>query len=226
MCSIVALVILPAGNVIADVNVSPDPSNNWFGFVNVFNTEPEGGGYIYGFSTPSALVPGSFDGATLTLGPNTSTYTTHLADPFWVDQITFQGNKKLNCAFYVDDYSLLGQTVNFSGYVLSNTLDGTGTKSAAYNAYAYIQVLDSATGYGIISSTTAPLDVGSFQLTLAIPTGATLIPQFGFAIVGDNAPEGHSHGSVTVSSVPEPATFALLCGLLSLGFVLFQRRRD
>ncbi len=211
--------------VTAQTTVMVDPANAWIGYMNVFDTDLDGGGYQFGSSWGVADLNATFGGGMLTLTPNTSIARDNpVTDFYWFDETTQLGNKKMAATTYVEDSGLLGQTVNFEYEVLSNTLDGSTTESGSYTAVAFIKLLDA--GYAVVDSVSAPLDVGMNTLTLVIPDTAGYHPQFGFELVGDNAPTVDANlGSVTIAAVPEPATFALLGGLAVLGVVLVRRRK-
>ena len=201
-------------------NATVDPSANWIGYMNVFQLPSDGGGYMFGSSWGAGDLPATFGGGTLTLGPNTNTYDNNPGDAYWINGSTGAGNKSLEANFFVESTALRGQTVNFSGTVQSNTL------TQDYTAIAIIKVLDANSGYSVAFSDTAPLVAGNFNLSLQIPVGDNYIPQYGFQVVGPNAPSGHGFGSVVITAVPEPSTWALMGGLFALGFVAVRRARS
>lgn len=217
-----------ANAVPAQVNVTVDPGATWLGYMSVSDTDPDGGGFQFGSSWGFADLDASFSGSILTLAPNTSIARDNpTTDGYWFDDSsgTLLGNKKMQATGYVEDTSLLGQTVNFNYEVLTNTLDGSITETGSYSAVAFIKILDSNAGFALVDSVSAPLTTGANTLSLAVPNTAGYIPQYGFEMVGDNAPTvSNTLGSVTV--VPEPSTYALFFGLAVLGFAWTRRRRS
>ncbi len=204
----VALCAAPAMAV--DFTVSP--GYNWVGYMNVFELPVNGGGYLWGSAWGAADLPAVFTGNELELGPNTNTYDP--ADPYWVDPNDGSGAKWMEATFYVEDTSLLGQTVNFSGDVVENTLVDP------YASVAFIKVLDPNDGWSVVTETTAELVTGQpFSLSLEIPSESWLVPQFGFNTQGPNASPDHSFGHVLIT--PEPTTLTLL----AMAGVLLVRRR-
>jgi hypothetical protein len=105
---------------------------------------------------------------------------------------------------YVQDDSLAGQTVFFTGLVLGNTL------VSPYTSTAFIKVF--APDYSSFTSVTAPLVAGAFNLSFATAAGSHV--QYGFETIGPNArlAEVAGLGSVQITAVPEPATAALVLG--------------
>lgn len=210
----------------AQFNADVDPSANWVGYMNVFELPSNGGGFMFGNGWAVDDLPATFSGGTLTLGPNTNTYDDNFnagdpssSDAYWINTATLAGNKSTEANFFVEDTGLRGQTVNFSGTVQSNTL------TSDYTAIAIIKVLDADNGYSVAFSDTAALDVGNFALSLAVPAGTNYIPQYGFQVVGPNAPSGNSFGNVVITAVPEPSTWALIGGLATFIFVVTRRVR-
>jgi hypothetical protein len=209
----------------ANVTVSVDPSQNWIGYMNVFDNPTYSGdsNYEFGSSWGTASLDASFNGAVATLSPNTSldpasgssgdpsTYWWLSSDP------TSPGVKTLAASFYVENDpgagSLSGQTVTFTGNVLSNNL------VSPYTSVAFID--DFSPSYSLLNSITVPLTPGVFSISL--PIGAGDVLQYGFTTTGPNARVAAAPGlgSVQVTAVPEPASF----GLLALGGLATLRRK-
>src|SRR5260370_14065812 len=106
----------------ATVNV--DPTASWQGFMNVFETPQHGGAYAFGSGWGTADLTATFSGPVLTLGPNT------INDPssYWYSPSGGPGavgNKSMDANMYVETTGVYtGQTLNFTGNVLANTLFG------------------------------------------------------------------------------------------------------
>ena len=66
-------------SALADVSVPIDPSQNWLGFMNVFELPSNGGGFVFGSPWGTADLTAVFTGSLLTLGPN----TINDPSPFW-----------------------------------------------------------------------------------------------------------------------------------------------
>jgi hypothetical protein len=80
----------------------------------------------------------------------------------------------------------------------------------------------------ILTSPLAELTTGDY---VGLVASSTLVPDAGSLTVNftgvnqwDNLKLGSS-GSLVLVAVPEPSTFALLGGVLALGFVMYRRRR-
>lgn len=199
---------------LADVNVTVDSSQTWLGFMNVFELPVGGGAYVFGSPWATADLPATFSGPVLRLSPNTNTYNPN--DSFWVNP-DGSGNKWMSANMYVENPSLVGETVHFSGQTLVNSF------VTGYTSRAFIKVLDPAQGFATIAETYAPLVGGQpFNLTLNVPGTAGLIPQYGFVTDGANANPAtvEALGHALIAPIPEPAT-----ALLAAGLLLVARRR-
>ena len=125
-------------------NVYVDPSYTWVGYMNVFDLPANGGAYEFGQSWGTGALPALFNGTQLTLSPNVNNY--NASDSYWVNT-DGSGNKSCDASFYVQDNTLAGQTVTFSGYCLTNTL------VSPYTCTVFIKDFDS--GYNLVGSSTA-----------------------------------------------------------------------
>jgi hypothetical protein len=165
----------------AQTTVQVDSTKNWVGYMNVYALAGGGqGGYQFGSGWGTGALTAFFTGtSTATLVPNTNTWNAN--DNYWVNTNTVPatGNKWMEANFYVDTgFTLAGQTVTFTGTVISNTL------VSPYTAVAFIK--EFGPGYSYIGMTTEPLSGGSsFTVTRAI--GAGNICQYGFMTTGPNA---------------------------------------
>jgi hypothetical protein len=176
----------------AQVNVTVSGSANWLAYANVFNLN---GGYEFG--SPWGLgdvksVPSAANN-TLTLYPNYNTYNAN--DPYWSNGAGL-GNKNFEGNTFVENAALAGQSVTFSGFVVSSTL------VAGYERVAFLKALDPANNYAdaFNGTLTAPLVAGqNFSITANnIPAG--LIVQYGFRVFGRNGNPANeaANGNVVV----------------------------
>ncbi|HMO86178.1 MAG TPA: hypothetical protein PKC18_14780, partial [Lacipirellulaceae bacterium] len=158
-------------------NVTVDPGATWLGFMNVFELPANGGAYVFGSGWGTADLVATFSGPVLTLSPNT------IGDPnpFWYTPSGgpgAQGNKIMEANMYVENDSLVGQTVTFEGIVLSNTL------VSPYTSIAFIK--DFAPDYSSFTQVDVPLTPGPFSVTLATNPAPGRHVQYGFQTVGPN----------------------------------------
>ena len=107
--------------------VTVDASATQLGYANVFETEANGGGFAFGDAWGVPDLKTVLDPAnnTITIQPNFNTYGDG-TDTFWVDQATTNGNKMFEGNTYVEDNTLVGSELTFTGTVTTNTLAGNG----------------------------------------------------------------------------------------------------
>jgi len=200
----------------ADIFVGVDPGAAWIGYMNVFELPANGGGYVFGNPWGTADLNATFSGGVLTLTPNTSiSRDVALSDTFWW-QADGSGNKTMDANMYVQDDTLAGQNLTFSGQVLANTL------VSPYTATIFIK--DFASDYSSFTSVTAPVAAGAFNLTLATAVGDHI--QYGFETIGPNArlDEVAGLGFAQIVAVPEPSVSVLLVGSMA-GWLARRRGR-
>jgi hypothetical protein len=206
----------------ADLAVGVVPSAPWVGYMNVFNLPQNGGVYQYGSGWGTPDLAASFTGELLTLAPNT------IGDPnsYWYTPSGGPGsvgNKIMDANFYVEVGSLPGQTVNFSGNVLANTLAGkTDANGNGWTSVAFIK--DFAPDYSSFVQSTAALTPGLFNISLATINDPARHVQYGFETIGPNVwiTDVGPFGNIQI--VPEPSSLALL-GLGALGTLIWRRRQ-
>jgi hypothetical protein len=213
--TVCALIGIAAPGLSETVGVTVDPAKPWVGYMNVFELPANGGAYLWGSGWALDALPAVFTGSQLKLSPNTNCY--NAADPYWVKP-DGSGNKSMNANIYVEDTSLVGKTISFTGLTLANIL------VPGYASQAFIKVLDPAQGWAIVAQAYAPLVGGQpFSVNLAVANTAGLVPQYGFqtdGVVANPATVG-ALGFALVAPIPEPASLGLL-GLL--GALAFRRR--
>ena len=180
--------------VVAQNSVSVDAGGNWLGYANIF--DPATGDFVFGepWGVPDIKTVVDAGAGTLTLQPNFNTYAANPTDPFWVDQTTGLGAKIFEGNSYIEDNSLAGVELTFSGNVNSNTLD------VAYDAVAFIKVFNA--NYSVLKQATVPLNGANFEVVFTdINPAEDAVVQYGFQIIGLNAnPDDEATlGSVVVS---------------------------
>jgi len=191
--SMIAVLTLSLG-VAAQNSVSVDAGGNWLGYANIF--DPATGNYVFGEPWGIQDIKTVVDAGagTLTLQPNFNTYADNPTDPFWVDQTTGLGAKIFEGNSYIEDNSLAGVELTFSGNINSNTLD------AAYDAVAFIKVFNA--NYSVLKQATVPLTGANFEVVFTdVNPAEDAVVQYGFQIIGLNAnPEDEAAlGNVVVS---------------------------
>jgi hypothetical protein len=180
--------------VVAQNSVSVDAGAAWLGYANIF--DPATGDFVFGepWGVPDIKTVVDAGAGTLTLQPNFNTYAANPTDPFWVDQTTGLGAKIFEGNSYIEDNSLAGVELTFSGNVNSNTLDG------AYDAVAFIKVFNA--NYSVLKQATVPLNGANFEVVFTdVNPAEDAVVQYGFQIIGLNAnPDDEATlGSVVVS---------------------------
>lgn len=180
--------------VVAQNSVSVDAGAAWLGYANIF--DPATGDFVFGepWGVPDIKTVVDAGAGTLTLQPNFNTYADNPTDPFWVDQTTGLGAKIFEGNSYIEDNSLAGAELTFSGNVNSNTLDG------AYDAVAFIKVFNA--NYSVLKQATVPLNGATFEVVFTdVNPAEDAVVQYGFQIIGLNAnPDDEATlGSVVVS---------------------------
>lgn len=214
LCAVLGL----AARSQAATTVLVDPSAPWQGYMNVFQLPANGGAYVFGSGWGTADLSAAFVGPTLTLSPN----TIGDPDPFWYTPSGgpgAAGNKIMDASFYVQapDGTLAGQTLTFTGEVLSTTF------TSAHVSTVFIK--DFAPDYSSFVSITAPVVNGIFSIDLALINDPARHVQYGFETIGVNVwtTDVGPFGSAVIAAVPEPSG-AALAGLGG-AFLLFRRRK-
>jgi hypothetical protein len=147
-----------------------DSSFTWLGYMNVFELPENGGGYVYGEPWGLPALTSEFSSGTLKLGAT----SVDDAGPFWYTTSGpgGTGNKNMDANLYVQDDTLVGQEVTFSGNVLSNSL------VSPYVTTAFIR--DFAPDYSSYETSFVDLQPGPFSVTLQTINSPGRHVQFGF----------------------------------------------
>ncbi|MCB9850009.1 MAG: PEP-CTERM sorting domain-containing protein [Phycisphaerales bacterium] len=227
--AVAALVVgLLPSPAVADLTVTVGPSTDpWVGYMNVFELPANGGGYVFGQPWGVPALSSSFDDGAPSVSLGATPLDDPTTDPFWYQNApggpgSTDGNKMMEAAMY-QEYpagTLSGETLTFTGEVLSNTLNDAPDRDT------YIFIKDFAGDYSSSFSTIIPApESGPFSISLLVDPGAegNRHLQFGFMNVGPNvwSDTVAAQGSVVYGPIPEPATLALL----SMGTLLVARRR-
>lgn len=213
--------LVSVGTAQADINVTVDPAEMTFGFMNVFNLPADGGAFQFGGGWGFADLVASFSGDELTVSPNT------IGDPneYWYKCVGSAvppncggpgapGNKCMEAIAHAqkDDGSLSGDNVIFSGEVLAHSF------TAAHTVTAFIR--DFAPDFSSFTETTLLLTgPGPFSISLVTNPDVTRHVQYGFITKGENVWAGDEgpFGSVTIGPVgPTPAEESTWGGIKSV----------
>ncbi|MGO9585938.1 MAG: immunoglobulin domain-containing protein [Limisphaerales bacterium] len=164
----------------SQVSLLVDPTQSWIGYVNVYALPSAGGGYEFGSPWGTGALTAYYDVATppystVTLIANTNNYNP--ADSYWVNP-DGSGNKTVDASYYVQNDTLAGQTLTFSGVCLTNTL------VSPYTSTVFIKEFSQS--YSLITSVVAtPVGGQPFSITLATDPGTHI--QYGFETIGPDA---------------------------------------
>lgn len=218
----------------------PASAATWVGYMDVYNNDSGSqGSFVFG--TPwdvsdlkTTLVisnPGTPIGDELVLQPNFNVYAMALSGTdadraFWTNStdggVTAgpEGNKWMAADTLVETNPITESSFTLQGLVTSNTLD------IAYQAQAFIRVLDPNAGFATVLNETIALPAnGAFSVTADLSGFTGMLQQTGFRISGLNANPADevSLGSVSVTIVPEPSSSLLTC-LTAFCFLLRRKR--
>ncbi len=195
--------------VLNPAHLTVDPNAPWVGYENYFYDNGGMEGALVGQNVePPAHLPAMFNGAVVTLSPNTSDYITNNAE-----FVNPDGSPAaiVEADFYVQDDALAGQTLTFVGYCPSNTL------ATNYTETVFIE--DFAPNYSSFTAANAPLVSGQpFSITLATTAGDHI--EYGFKTVGPvaNPTNVAALGKALASINPPSMTASVTGSTVSLSF--------
>ena len=188
----------PSGN-----SVTVATSQSWNGYVNAFNVSDDS--YAFGFSYGVADLRATATATSMTLEPNIAIWTAEATNAAWFDQgaATQTANKYIEASSYIEDNTLAGSDLTFTGNVSVSDL------GSEYTVVAFVKALDPNNGYATVVNNTA--DISSTGDFTASATAAELVSgyiiQYGFAVIGPLAdPADTTLGSVVIGeSAPPPS---------------------
>jgi hypothetical protein len=196
--SLCGAIVLSSVQAQAQVTYNVEVDAPWLGYMNVFETPDNFGGFVFGSPWGVADLVANFSGTTLTLAPNS------VNDPnsFWYlpsGGPGSVGNKIMDANLYVEIPidTVSGQTVTFEGEVLANTL------TSEHVATAFIR--DFAPDYSTFNTSTVPLTPGPFSVSLATDPGAGRHVQYGFNFNGRNVwiTDVAPYGTVQIEAIAD-----------------------
>ena len=247
VCAVAACALLGTAvpSQAVDVTVDAAIAN---GFMNVFNlpvgTYPTDlGDFQFASGWGFGDLVASFADPVLTLAPN------NIGDPneYWYQNTSGtapdpvfpggpgqMGNKIMNANAYAEvlDGSLAGQTLTFSGIVISDTLSlannpgNTDLNGNGWTIQAFIK--DFAPGFGTPEVQYVDLPAsGNFSVSLPLINDPARPVQYGFEVTGPNVWAGDEitfgYGNAVITAIPEPGTMVLLA-LGAAGLAVRRRR--
>jgi hypothetical protein len=190
-----------------------DPSKGWQGYMNwspsLWTTANfPGGGGVGSSGWGIGALQASFSGALLTLSPNVNVYD-NTSDAYWVNP-DGTGANLMDANMYVQDDTLAGQTVTFSGYVWNANLSPELPDNLDIpTCVAFIKDLSNPS-YSLVTEVTSNLlgtlpANGFFSITLQTTAGDNI--QYGFETMmpDANPTTVASLGTVVVASNAPPA---------------------
>ena len=179
----------PSGN-----SVTVATSQVWNAYVSAFNVD---GAYAFGFAYTVSDLRATPTTSSMILEPNTAIWTAEATNSDWFDQgaATQTANKYIEASSYIEDNTLAGSDLTFTGNVSVSDL-GSG-----YTVVAFIKALDPNNGYATVVNKTADISsTGDFTASAtAAELAAGFVIQYGFAVTGPLAdPADTTLGSVVI----------------------------
>lgn len=168
-------------------NVYVNSAATWSGFMNVYETPQNGGGYLWGSGWGIPDLQAAFNSYGLVLSPNHQG-DTDPTNTYWYLPAPgpgATGNKIMEASMYVPAGSIPGMNVVFSGNVLSNTLVSASNTNAAGNGWtcvAYIR--DFEPNYSSFREVAVPLTNGLFSVSMVTLGDPARHIEYGFHTKG------------------------------------------
>ena len=190
-------------DIVASSGETENPSENtvtvatsqaWKGYMNVFNLDDS---YAFGFEYGAADLRATASATNMTLEPNIAIWTGEATNPAWFDQsaATQTANKYIQASSFIEDNTLAGSDLTFSGNVSVADL-GEG-----YTVVAFVKALDPNNGYATVVNNNADISsTGDFTASAtAAELAAGFIIQYGFTVTGPlGDPDDTTLGSVVI----------------------------
>ncbi|MDG1980764.1 MAG: lamin tail domain-containing protein [Flavobacteriaceae bacterium] len=175
-------------------SVTVATSQAWNAYVNAFNLDNS---YAFGFGYTVSDLRATPTTSSMTLEPNIAIWTGEATNADWFDQgaATQTANKYIEASSYIEDNTLAGSDLTFTGNVSVSDL-GSG-----YTVVAFVKALDPNNGYATVVNNTADISsTGDFTASAtAAELAAGYIIQYGFAVTGPLAdPTDTTLGSVVI----------------------------
>ena len=176
-------------------SVTVATSQAWNAYVNAFNVSDNS--YAFGFGYTVSDLRATPTTSSMTLEPNIAIWTAEATNAGWFDQgaATQTANKYIEASSYIEDNTLAGSDLTFTGNVSVSDL-GSG-----YTVVAFVKALDPNNGYATVVNNTADISsTGDFTASAtAAELAAGYIIQYGFAVTGPLAdPADTTLGSVVI----------------------------
>ena len=153
----------------------------------------------FGFSYPAADLRATATTTSMTLEPNIAIWTAEAGNAAWFDQDATEQTAVLyiEANSYIEDNSLAGEALTFSGNVSVSDL-GSG-----YTPVAFIKALDPNSGFAtVLNNTVSISSTGDFTVSAtAAELAAGYTIQYGFSVKGPLAdPTDTSLGSIVIGA--------------------------
>lgn len=183
------------------VQLTVDPTQNWIGYMNATAFS---GADLFNSTYGTAALQAYFSGTNLFLLPCTNVWET--ANSTYVQSDGQTPNATMDANMYVQNDTLVGSDLAFSGTCLTNTLttQPEPLSGSNYTSVAFIKAFNGS--YSLVGEATSPL-VGGQPFSISLNTagiGAAHI-QYGFETTGPDANPSTAPGlgDVVIAVVPK-----------------------